>query len=513
MASVPARGKFLDRALVAAQVRPGRVIAWVLGLHVVVWTLLPILLGGNLQLDVVEGLALGKEWQLGYFKHPPLPWWLADLSYRLTGEVRAVALLGPLASAACIYVVWRFAREMVDERRALIAALALEGLHFLSISGIKFNHDVLQLPFWALTGWFFYRGVMSGRAGDWLLSGAFLALAFWSKYTAFALAATLGLILLIDPISRRAWRTPGPYLMTAAFLIVLGPNLWWLIESDFQPLRYVEGRAITAAHWYQFLTFPLGWIASQAAFISPALLLIALAYFGASRARPDSDRTALRIVSALAFGPFVIITLLAALLGRTLVASWGYPLWIFATLAAVMWLGPVAGRERLRRFAIVFLVVFAAFPIGYLASELFEPFVRDRAKGTEFPGRLLADTVTRDWRTRTGTPLRYVSGADYGTTGAGEFAANNVAVYSPDRPHVLVHGDPKLSPWIDMADFERRGAVFVWQQRRDEPGMPPALRSAFPRAELQPSLVLPRQTLNPRVRPERIGYAIMPPKP
>ena len=29
----------------------------------------------NLQLDLVEDLALGREWQLGYWKHPPLPWW------------------------------------------------------------------------------------------------------------------------------------------------------------------------------------------------------------------------------------------------------------------------------------------------------------------------------------------------------------------------------------------------------------------------------------------------------
>ena len=42
--------------------------------------MLPILVCANLQLDLAEDLALGKEWQLGYWKHPPLPWWLADLT-------------------------------------------------------------------------------------------------------------------------------------------------------------------------------------------------------------------------------------------------------------------------------------------------------------------------------------------------------------------------------------------------------------------------------------------------
>ena len=31
-------------------------------------------------------------------------------------------------------------------------------------------------------------------------------------------------------------------------------------------------------------------------------------------------------------------------------------------------------------------------------------------------------------------------------------ATNNIAVYSPDRPHVIVHADPDKSPWIDRED-------------------------------------------------------------
>lgn len=498
----------LDRALVAAQVRPGRVIAWVLGLHVAVWTLLPLAVCWNLQLDLVEALALGKEWQLGYWKHPPLPWWLADLALRITGDVRAVYLLGPLATAACLYVVWRFARTVTDERRALIAVLALEGLHFFNFTAVKFNHDVLQLPFWALSGWCFYRAVTAGRARDWLLAGAFLALAFWSKYAAFALGATMGLYLVLDADARRAWRTPGPYLMAAAFLIVLAPHLVWLVDADFQPLRHVEARAVSATRWYQYATFPLQWIVSQAGFLIPTIALLALPYI----CTPQSRERVPSIVLALAFGPFLVTTIMAALLGRMPVAIWGYPLWTFAPLAVAMGLGPVAGRAALRRFAVGFVIVFAAFPIAYAASELFEPFLRDRAKATQFPGSALAETVTRDWRARFGTPLVHVGGADFGSSGTGEFAANNVAVYSPDRPHVVIHGDPRLSPWIDRADLDRRGAVFVWEPPPGETGLPASLRAAFPRAELQTTLRLPRQTLNPRVRPAVIGYAVLPPR-
>jgi len=83
-----------------ARREPGRCLAVLLALHLVIWTALPALLSHNLQLDLVEDLALGREWQLGYWKHPPLPWWAADAIYRVTGSVNAVYLLGPLSAVA-----------------------------------------------------------------------------------------------------------------------------------------------------------------------------------------------------------------------------------------------------------------------------------------------------------------------------------------------------------------------------------------------------------------------------
>src|SRR5262249_35154082 len=190
----------------------------------------------NLQLDLVEDLALGKEWQLGYWKHPPLPWWIADLFYRVTGSVDAIYLLGPLAAVVCFYAVWKLAREVTDPLTALIAVLALEGMHYYNFSVVKFAHDQMQLPFWAFTGLFFYRALRRGRGIDWALAGAFLAGAFWSKYAAFALAAALGLFLLFDPVARRGWSTRGPYVMVLAFWIVHARQACAPVQMDF--IRY-----------------------------------------------------------------------------------------------------------------------------------------------------------------------------------------------------------------------------------------------------------------------------------
>lgn len=512
--ALPEEKTLIAKATALALRDPGRMLAWILSLHLIVWTTLPLLVCYNLQLDLAEHLALGKEWQLGYWKHPPLPWWTADLAFRIVGDPRVVYVLGPLATVVTMYAVWRLGRETVGPQKALIAVLALEGLHFFNFSAVKFNHDVMQLPFWALAGWLLFRALTRERALDWILAGVCLALAFWTKYTIFVLIAAIGLFFLLDPFARRKLRTPGPYLMGGAFLVVIAPHLWWLVEYAFLPFQHVLARAQEAMRWYDYIVFPLRWIGSQLFFLAPTIVLLMLVCAGSPRERKD-DAAALfsrRYVTMLAIGPFVLTTLVAAALGRLPVALWGYPLWSFAPLAAIMWFSSTIASRRVYLFTRAFVLFFLAMPVAYAADELFEPFVRDRPKATQFPGALLAQHITRQWREKTGMPLVYVGGADFGSSGVGEFAANNVAVYSSDRPHVIIHGDPRISPWIDTADLKRRGAVLVWQQDPLPDAVAAALKANFPTAEFQRPLTLPRQTLYPR-KPIIVGYAFVPPKP
>ena len=496
----------LAAAVEFAQRQPGKILAAVLALHVLLWTTIPILVCPNLQLDLVEDLALGKEWQLGTWKDPPLSWWVGEAAYRLTGQIDAVYALGALAVAICLYGIWLLARETIGAFAGLIAVLVLEAVHYYNFSAVKFNTDQMQLPFWAFTALFFYRAVKRGRMLDWTLAGVCLAGAFWSKYAAFVLASSLGLFLLVDPAARRAWRTPGPYVMAVAFAVVIAPNAWWLIHHQFLPFQYVDMRAKIAVHWYQYITFPLLWIGSQALDLLLAAGLLALAYWdGTFRVRKLAGGAAFdrRCITWLAFAPFLTATLIFAVAGRQLVAMWGYPLWLFAPLAVLMWFETAPDPERLRRFSGAFVTVFLAMPILYAAIEIGEPFVRDRPKADQYPGRLLAQILTRDWHQRYGTTLTYVGGS--------EFLANNVAVYSPDQPHVVAHGELRLSPWIDPADLRKRGAVLVWQDGQLGSDIK-TLHANFGAFKIEPELVLPRQTWHP-VRPEGISYAFVPPQP
>ena len=61
---------------------PQRTFALFCAFHALVWTALPSVLYANLPLDLIEALTYGREWQIGYDKHPPLPWWMIEVVYR-----------------------------------------------------------------------------------------------------------------------------------------------------------------------------------------------------------------------------------------------------------------------------------------------------------------------------------------------------------------------------------------------------------------------------------------------
>ena len=185
---------------------------------------------------------------------------------------------------------------------------------------------------------------------------------------------------------------------------------------------------------------------------------------------------------------------------------WGYPLWSFAPLAAIAWFGPVTASAQVRRFATAFLVVFLAMPLAYMAVETLEPVWRDRPKATQFPGQRLADEITRAWHAKFATPLPFVGG--------GEFATNNIAVYSPDQPRVIVHADPAISPWVDREELRRRGAVIVWEDGQLDAAAMAQLRRDYPGLDVQEPLSLARQTfVGNNLRPARVHFAIVPPRP
>src|SRR3954451_21190176 len=97
----------------AIEARPQAAFAAFLCLHFAVWTALPAALYPNLPLDLIEALTYGREWQLGYDKLPPLPWWLVEITHRIFGRDLFYYALAQTAVIVALLFVWATARRIV----------------------------------------------------------------------------------------------------------------------------------------------------------------------------------------------------------------------------------------------------------------------------------------------------------------------------------------------------------------------------------------------------------------
>jgi 4-amino-4-deoxy-L-arabinose transferase-like glycosyltransferase len=486
--------------------RPQAAFAVFLALHALVWTALPALLYPNLPLDLIEALTYGREWQLGYDKLPPLPWWLVEIVYRLIGLDTAYYALAQLAVIGAFAAIFMTARPLVGGVGALVSVLILDGLHYFHFTAAKFNHDVIQLPLWALAGFAFHAALKHGRMLHWALLGLAIGLALWAKYFVAVLAAPLALFLLVDRDARKALASPGPYVALVVAAVVMAPHLLWLIRNDFLPFAYASARAAPSRGLFDHLLHPVVFAVSQLVFLIPALLIAAALVWPKARDEaPTTPSTAdafdRRIVTLLAFGPAATTVALSAISGRGTIAMWGYPLWLFLGLWMVLHAPRVLEPARLARIGALWAAVFVLFAVVFAVSYSVLPAIDHRYRAVFFPGDRLADELALRYRAATGRPLVYVVGSMW--------EGGNVAHYASEQPRVLIDGDPRRAPWIDLGDLRSKGAVVVWTDG-DPAVMPIALRTLAGDAQVQPPFTLPYRRGDGAVT---VGWAILRPQP
>jgi Dolichyl-phosphate-mannose-protein mannosyltransferase len=483
---------------------PAQALAVILFLHAVVWTALPTLLYANLPLDLIEALTYGREWQLGYDKLPPLPWWLVEIAHRLAGHDLAYYLMAQLAIVAALWLIWLTARLLAGPLGALAAVLIVDGLHYLNYTSAKFNHDVVQLPFWALAGLAFHRALRGGWIGHWLLLGVAIGMALWAKYFVVVLAAPLALFILFDREARKTLATAGPYVTVAAALVTAAPHLVWLVQNDFPPFTYAEHRALPSRGLIDHVWHPLQFAIGQAVFLIPSLL-IALPLFVPRRpgdaAKFGADAFDRRIVDCLAFGPVLMVLATSAISGRGTVAMWGYPLWLFLGLWMVLFARHMLNETRLARVLIIWAAVFGCLALAFIVNYTVLPNYDHRYRAVFFPGSDLGRELSQRYRAATGRPITYVIGSMWD--------GGNVAHYAPDQPRVLIDGKPGRAPWIDLADLRTKGALVVWTAG-DLNAVPPGLRTIAADAAVQPPFLLRYLRGDSSLN---VGWAILHPRP
>ncbi|HZP20185.1 MAG TPA: glycosyltransferase family 39 protein [Bauldia sp.] len=459
--------------------RPENFLAVVLIEQVVLWTLVPLLTFRNAPLDVVENLGWGKEWQWGYYKHPPLQAWLTEIAFTLSGGgIWSIYLLSQIAIVLTFVPVYLLGREAAGAKAGVLAVLFLSLVYYANVPTPEFNAGVIQMPIWAWAAFALWRGSTTRKLLWWIALGIAAALAIYAKYSAVILFAALVATSIAVPTCRAAYRTPGPYIAIATALVLAAPQLVWLRSVDFLPLHYAQGRAGEAVFLGRILA-PLQFLGAQLLDHAGAILMLAAGGGLLVWRRRTADAVSFesgaevrRFVLWMAVAPYAFTALFAAAAGYGLHPMWGSPMPIWIGLAVVLLLRPAYRQSRLGPMLLVWGSIFVAAPLATGLVTILGPALAgsQAPRRAAFPGEVIAAQLTALWRQNTGEPLRIVAG-DTWTSGV-------VAAYSPDRPSVFVDAGTDINPWISPQRLATEGALVVWDTDTPEP--PPDLASLGP---------------------------------
>lgn len=471
--------------------------------HFVVWTLLPLLCNTCLPLDSIEAVMWGSQWAWGYDKHPPLSGWMAYASSLIAGDL-GVYFLAQLCVVSAGVGIYRLARLLgLNSKAAFLSVLTLDLVFYYQYAAVEFNVNVLQMPFWAW-GWFFgMNAVKNKRFASWLGLGCCIALGALTKYIAIFLLVPLFAAWWKRGELKQALSNPGLYVAGLVSILLFLPHLVWMANHEWITITYGLSRGGDEHFWWHNLWHPLEFLLGQAAILAPVFIV---ALFCKKKYKPTPQ--SIQGTTALAFGAFVFIALIALFSGMAPVTMWAAPM----PLALGIWL---VSRYRLadhpRPLFMATGITSVIYVMAYLVVFGFAPVLRGKPHRVNYPGKAMAKQVERIWNENSDEPFSYII--------ADEWYGGIVNHYGKETPAVVIHGDFRLATYLTEEDVRKQGALVLWKKSRNhrsEKQKPmehdfPELTHQFKQIKILPDLIIPwpRRTDG---KAGRYGVAYIPPE-
>tara|TARA_B100000575_G_scaffold277778_1_gene264418 strand:- start:4959 stop:6332 length:1374 start_codon:yes stop_codon:yes gene_type:complete len=390
--------------------------------HLIVWTMVPAISNLNLPLDTIEALAWGSNLSWGFNKHPPFSAFAVELFYLLFGANDwAYYLLSQVFVIIAFIYVWKFSNEIFEEKiYAFISLLAIEGIFFYNYTTPEFNVNISQLPFWALTVYFFWKGLKQNKIIYWFLFGAFSAFGFLSKY--FFIYILISLFLYILFFFKKYRANVKYYILSILIsLLILLPHFFWLFENNFVTLSYGLARSnLSDSEFLAHLYNPLIFIYKQLLILLPFFLIIytILKKIKIKISFKNQKNVFLIFITIV---PIILVLLTSFSTGAKIRTMWMTPFYLFFGTLFIKLFQENINLKRIKRFYLIFISLFLVSPILYFTvSKL------DETKRTDYPGREISRLVQNKWDDNFVNEIKIVVGD--------EWSAGNLSYHLYSRP-------------------------------------------------------------------------------
>lgn len=253
--------------------------------------------GGLLGLGVDESyaVAVGREFSLSYYDHPPLTFWLTRVSAHLFGTEAHLAVRAPflLMGAVSGWLLYLLTMRLFGSRAGVWALAGWSIAPFFLFSGagwiVPDGPLVVFTLLAALLAWPLFAEGKYPHGSRWLAVGAAIAMAFLAKYHAALFGLGLAVVVLTTARGRTWLVTPWPYLGGAVAALGAVPVILWNVDHGWQSVAFQAGRAGDGASVAEGLVNGLTMVAGQLFYLLPATFAIGLLVaWRAARAGPSA---------------------------------------------------------------------------------------------------------------------------------------------------------------------------------------------------------------------------------
>nr|WP_233355948.1 glycosyltransferase family 39 protein [Henriciella aquimarina] len=289
------------------------ILIGLLGVRLVCILLSPL----ELYADEAQYWRWGQTLEWGYYSKPPLIAWLIHSSTAIFGDTAwAVRLPAPVLHTIAAWCLFLLGRDLGGPRVGLMAGIGYALMPAVFLSSTVLSTDGVLMPLWALALWLLWR-VRQGEAG-WLgYAGLGLAVGagFLAKYAMLYFAIGTGLVMLIDPPTRRALLSLKGAIALALMLAVFAPHLVWNAQNSFATVGHtvdnanLGGELFNPGHAIKFVTDQMG-VFGPVSFLA---LMAGLIFMRASVSGEPARRELWLICFTV---PVLVIILFQAVLSR-----------------------------------------------------------------------------------------------------------------------------------------------------------------------------------------------------
>jgi dolichol-phosphate mannosyltransferase len=179
----------------------------------------------------------------GYIDHPPLVAVLIHLGTAIFGHNEfGVRISGVVCWLIAAWFIFHLTRAIFSHAAALGALVAFGALPFFFGATWMMTPDAPLVACWSGALYFLHRALVLGHTGAWWAVGLCMGLGMLSKYTIALLGLATGIYMLLDPVARRQFLSPRPYLAAALAAIVFSPVIYWNITHEWASFAFQGAR-------------------------------------------------------------------------------------------------------------------------------------------------------------------------------------------------------------------------------------------------------------------------------